>query len=111
MSELELEAEQAISYAAPAGMPVQVLSATYGEAVAVPDLVPTIEVAWQRLGRPGVFTAVMAKVGDWHSGMDALLRLRLFELDSIYALEGGWPPPAPLPDELEPLPAGSIGIE
>ena len=126
MSESLFDAEQALSYLPPPDLPITVLSVGYGDAIAVPDTVQTVEVHWQMNDRPGTFSDVMAKVGDWQGALDALLRLRVFQVQSVYAALGGWPAPTPLPTTYVPpddvafipdlppgyiLPPGIIGQE
>lgn len=126
MSDYLPDAEAAIAYEPDPALPVDVLAIGYGDAVAVPDLVDTVEVSFARRGRPGTFSVVMEKTGDWRGALDALLRLRVFQIDSVYASLGAWPPPEPLPplSDLPPgvvylpdqppgyiLPPGVIGIE
>jgi hypothetical protein len=104
VSSLLADAEAAIAYAAPPELPVRVLSVGYGQAAATPDLVDIVEVAWQHVARPGMFTVAVGKSGDWQGSLDAQLRLRVYEIESIYALLGGWPAATPLPTEYEPPP-------
>lgn len=126
MSELLAEAEAALAYTAPAESPALVLAVAYGEQLGTPDLVDTVDVFWQHRERPGVFVANMVKFSGWQSDMDALLRVQVYLIESIYALMGGWPAPTPLPTDFTPppgivylpdqppgyiLPPGVIGIE
>lgn len=110
MSSALYEADAQLSYVPPAALPVQVLAVTYGAGAATPDPVETVEVAWQHLARPGVFTVVMERVGNWQASIDALLRLRVFQLEQVYATLGGWPEATPLPTDLPPD-SGAFGIE
>lgn len=104
MSEAVFDAEAALQYQAPAGVPVEILSVGYGDALAVPDLVPTVEVTWAHAGRPGTFTSWTTKVGNWQRGMDAQLRLRVWDVERVYNALPGWPPATPLPTDFEPPP-------
>lgn len=117
MSEALYDAEAALQYEAPPDLPVDILAVGYGEALAVPDLVATVEVTWAHRDRPGTFTSQMSKVGNWQGAMDALLRLRVWDVERVYATLGGWPAPTPLPGDYTPppgvafvpdLPPGSI---
>lgn len=126
MSDLLYEAEQALVYTAPAESPALVLAVAYGEQAATPDPIDTVDVFWTHRDRPGVFVANMVKTGDWQHDMDALLRVEVYVVESLYALLGGWPEPTPLPTDFTPppgvvylpamppgyvLPPGIIGIE
>lgn len=104
MSEALYDSEAALQYEAPPELPVDILAVGYGEAEAAPSLVPTVEVTWAYRGRPGTFTSVMSKVGNWYGGMDALLRLRVWDVERVYAALGGWPAPTPLPTDYTPPP-------
>ena len=96
MSSLLADANAALAYVAPDYLPAAVLAVGYGQEAYTPDPIDTIEVAWQYLGRPGMFTIRLIKSGDWRLDMDAAMRMAVFEVESLYALRGGWPPPTPL---------------
>lgn len=126
MSVTLFDADEAVAYEPPPDLPIDVLSVGYGEATATPSVVDTVEVVWQYRGRPGTFETLMEKVGDWRGSLDAVLRLRVWQVENVYNALGGYPPPTPLPDvptpgpgvvyspDLPPgyiLPPGVIGIE
>lgn len=109
MSTSFYDEEAALAYEPPEDLPVDVLSVGYGEELATPDPIDTVEAVWSYRGRPGAFTSIITKTGTWDRSLDALLRLTVFEVEKVYATLGGWPEPTPLPADMpEPPPGGVI---
>jgi hypothetical protein len=111
VSSLEADAEAALVYTAPEDLPVVVLAVGYGDAIAAPDTVETVEVTWAYRDRPGTFLSVQSKTGNWQAAMDAYLRLQVYRIEAVYALLGGWPAPTPLPTELPAPEPGAVPFE
>lgn len=102
--------EAALAYEPDPALPVDVLGVGFGELIASPDPVPTVEATWQLRGRAGTFTSVQSMTGNWQRAMDALIRLTVYDVERVYASLGGWPEPTPL-DAGPVAPGGGIGAE
>lgn len=103
--------EVALAYEPPPDLPVLVYGVGYGEALASPDPVDTVEVTWSLRDRPGQFTSIQSLLGDWRDNMDALIRLTVFRIESVYYILGDWPAPTPLPTDLPPIRPGDVPFE
>lgn len=109
MSSLYDEAEAALSYQAPEELGAHVLAVIYGETIAVPDLVDTIEVWFSLDAYPGTFVVRELKAGAWQTKVDFHIAYTKWEVAGLYAVDGGpWPARDPLPPVPPPSP-GPIG--
>jgi hypothetical protein len=105
LSELYADAEAALNFEAPAGVPWSVLAVIYGEKLETPDPIDTVEATWTPHDYPGTFISRDVKGVNWEAHLAFVIAYDYWIVQQIYALEGGWPA-AP---EFPPTPPGGGG--
>lgn len=96
MSGYVTDADAAMAYRPPADLPIIVYAVIEGQVEWGGGVFDSIDILWGLEDRPGTFTARVIKEGPWQMSAEVILRFAVWEVQSLYALLGGWPEPEPV---------------